>query len=67
MSADRLLPDQHFLCIEFSPNGHAQFFPCTNDPQALAERFAQLLRILVEHPSAVRCAAGYHREVERES
>jgi hypothetical protein len=37
------------------------FYPDTRDPAELARRLATVIRVLVEHPGAIRCAAGdYH-------
>jgi hypothetical protein len=53
--------DQHHLELCFREDGHVLFYPTTHDPEQLARRFAQLLRFLVEEPSAVACAAGWHQ------
>lgn len=55
----------HHLCIAFREDGQVDFFPRTDDAAELARRFARVIRMFVEHPSAVQCAAGNHCGVAR--
>ena len=48
----------HHLCLVFDNAGGVQFFPDTESPAELATRFARVVRILVENPSRIQCAAG---------
>ncbi len=48
------------LIIAFRADGGIDFFPRATDPEALAGRFAELIRYLLENPAAIRCAAGDH-------
>jgi len=54
-------PDAHHLTLCFLSDGTVDFYPETRDPAALARCLAALVRVLVEHPSAIACAAGHHR------
>lgn len=56
----------HLLCLEFAADGQVHFTPHTDDPAELARRFARIVRVLVEHPSAIKCAAGYHPNAPEE-
>jgi hypothetical protein len=55
----RPLRNQHHLELCFRPDGHVLFYPASEDPEQLARRLAQVVRFLVEEPSAVACAAGW--------
>jgi hypothetical protein len=50
----------HHLLLCFQPSGGVTFFPETRDAEELAARLQQLLRLLIENPSAIACAAGHH-------
>ncbi len=60
--ADDSPKDRHHLTLCFEPDGTVNFYPSTEDPATLAARFAKLIRLLVENPSAVHCAAGHHED-----
>jgi hypothetical protein len=47
----------HHLVLCFLPDGTVNFYPSTEDPPELARRFADIIRVLLEHPTAIRCAA----------
>lgn len=53
-------PGEHHLCLAFREDGQVDFYPATADPPELARRLTDLLHVLIEHPSAVRCAVGDH-------
>jgi hypothetical protein len=55
-------PGEHRLVIHFDSDGGMDFFPSTDDPAELARRLAELVRVLVEHPSAIAYAAGHHED-----
>ena len=46
------------LTLCFKPDGQVDFVPDTNDQAGLAERLAQLLELMHNHPRLVRCATG---------
>jgi hypothetical protein len=50
----------HHLCVEFRADGRVDFYPRTDDAAELAERLARVVRMFLEHPSAIACAAGHH-------
>lgn len=50
----------HRLVLEFTTDGGVDFHATTADPEELAQRFARVIRTLVEHPTAVAVAAGLH-------
>lgn len=60
MSVQTLRGARHHLCLDFTDDGRVDFFPTTDDPADLARRLAFVVRMLLEHPSAIGCAAGYH-------
>jgi hypothetical protein len=53
-------PGQQHLVLCFDPDGGVHFYPSTDDPPELARRFSEVVRMLLEHPSAIECAAGHH-------
>lgn len=65
VNARTLRGAEHHVCLDFMPGGEVLFYPTTTDPAELARRLARMVRMLVEHPSAVACAAGYHEARER--
>jgi hypothetical protein len=58
-------PGSHHLLLCFESDGEVNFYPRTADPPELARRLARLIRVLIEYPGAVRCAAGDHAAEER--
>src|SRR5262245_39199993 len=50
----------HHLCLEFRADGQVDFYPTTTDPAELAARLARVVRMFLECPTAIRCAAGHH-------
>jgi len=61
MSAPRLAPGEHHVCIHFDADGRIGFTPRTDNPEELAVRFRRMLFRLIEHPGFVDCAVGHHR------
>jgi hypothetical protein len=55
-------PGAHPLCITFTPDHRFDFYPTTDNPPDLAHRFADFVRLPVEYPPLIRCAAGAHTE-----
>jgi hypothetical protein len=56
-------PDvDHHLCLVFRNSGIVDFYPDTEDPEALPARLAKVVRMFLEHPTAINCAAGFHRD-----
>ncbi len=53
---------RHHLALCFEPDGTVNFYPATDDPGALAARFAKLVHFLAENPTAIHCAAGHHED-----
>lgn len=49
---------EHHLCLVFDDEGGVHFFPETAEPAELAARLARVVRLLVENPSRIQCAAG---------
>lgn len=60
MSTTTLRGARHHLCLDFTDDGQVNFFPTTNDPENLARRLAEVIRMFLEHPQTIRCAAGAH-------
>ena len=50
----------HHLCLVFRDTGIVDFYPDTENPEALAARLAKVVRMFLEHPTAIACAAGFH-------
>ncbi len=51
---------RHHLCLDFTDDGRVDFFPTTDDPEDLARRLSEVIRLFLEYPTAIRCAAGAH-------
>jgi hypothetical protein len=50
--------DIDHLEICFLPDATAHFYPDTFKPHRLHRRLSRLIKILGQHPQAIRCAAG---------
>jgi hypothetical protein len=50
----------HHLLLCFEPDGGVTFYPQTDDPPELDQHLATVVRLFVEHPSLIRCAAQHH-------